>query len=87
MENQKEFEIIKLEKQIKNKRNFGVVISTLNALSSALLLENAILSRDTSFAIAYSIASACFATGAILNAISTKTEINEKQEIIKELKK
>lgn len=87
MGNQKEFEIIKLEKQIKNKRNFGVVISTLDALSSALLLENAIITTVNYFAIGYSIASACFATAAILNAISTKTEINEKQEIIKEFKK
>ena len=85
-----EFEITMLEKEVKSDKNNGIIVSTLNAIASALTVTLVVyfgMNNNVAGAILESVASACFATSAIYNAVGTKKIINEKRELIKELKK
>ncbi|MBQ6285856.1 MAG: hypothetical protein IJK67_06105 [Bacilli bacterium] len=87
---QNEYKIIALEKKIKNQRNWGIVTSSIEAISSMAMLGIAIqlgLNKNIAGAVLDSIASACFATASIIDIVTTKKDINRKREIIQSLKK
>ncbi len=86
----KEFEITMLEKEVKSDRNSGIIVSTLHAIVSTLSLTLAAyfgMNNNVGGTILELFLSACFATSAVYTAVGVKQTINEKRELIKELKK
>lgn len=90
MENQKEFEIIKLEKKVKTVRTSKNIATVLGGIVSGTLINQAIRNAEMHNdygAFIYSLVSLLMISGVVINIVTANDGINKMQEQIRTLKR
>ena len=90
MENQKEFEIIRLEKKVKTISTFKNIATVLGGIVSGTLIRNAIRNAEMHNdygAFICSLVSLLMISGVVINIVTANDGINKMQEQIRILKR